>query len=73
MDRRATMGFGEAVEIAAASLWAHKLRTVLTLLGVVIGVTSVITVVSFINGLNTGGRPSSPTLMITWSSGSVRS
>ncbi len=52
MDRRATMGFGEAVEIAAASLWAHKLRTVLTLLGVVIGVTSVITVVSFINGLN---------------------
>ena len=52
MDRRATMGFGEAVEIAAASLWAHKLRSVLTLLGVVIGVTSVIAVVSFINGLN---------------------
>jgi len=52
MDRRATMGFGEAVEIAAASLWTHKLRSVLTLLGVVIGVTSVIAVVSIINGLN---------------------
>ena len=46
------MAFGEAVRIATASLWAHKLRTVLTLLGVVIGVMSVITVVSIINGLN---------------------
>ncbi len=52
MPARATMHFGEAVEIAAASLWAHKLRSVLTLLGVVIGVTSVIAVVSFVNGLN---------------------
>jgi len=46
------MSFGEAVKIAMASLWAHKLRTVLTLLGVVIGVTSVIAVVSLIGGLN---------------------
>ncbi len=52
MARKATMEFGEAVRIATASLWAHKLRSVLTLLGVVIGVTSVIAVVSFINGLN---------------------
>jgi putative ABC transport system permease protein len=46
------MEFTEAVRIATASLWAHKLRSVLTLLGVVIGVTAVIAVVSFINGLN---------------------
>jgi putative ABC transport system permease protein len=52
MAGRTTMGFGEAVLIAAASLWAHKLRSVLTLLGVVIAVTSVIAVVSFINGAN---------------------
>ena len=52
MASRTTMSFGEAVEIAAASLWAHKLRSILTLLGVVIGVISVIAVVSFINGLN---------------------
>jgi putative ABC transport system permease protein len=43
---------GEAVRIATASLWAHKMRSVLTLLGVVIGVTSVIAVVSLISGLN---------------------
>jgi len=52
MAGKTTMEFTEAVKIAAASLWAHKLRSVLTLLGVVIGVTSVIAVVSFINGLN---------------------
>ena len=52
MASKATMSLGEAVEIAAASLWAHKLRSVLTLLGVVIGVTSVIAVVSLINGAN---------------------
>jgi putative ABC transport system permease protein len=49
---KTTMTFGEAVRIATASLWAHKLRSVLTLLGVVIGVMSVIAVVSIVNGLN---------------------
>ena len=33
MAHRSTMNFSEAVEIATASLWAHKLRIVLTLLG----------------------------------------
>ncbi|HEV2297480.1 MAG TPA: ABC transporter permease [Candidatus Acidoferrales bacterium] len=53
MPRKTTMAFGEAVRIAVSSLWAHKMRSVLTLLGVVIGVTSVIAVVSIITGLNT--------------------
>ena len=46
------MNFSEAVAIATASLWAHKLRSVLTLIGVVIGVAAVIAVVSLINGAN---------------------
>jgi len=46
------MHFTEAVAIAASSLWTHKLRSILTLIGVVIGVTSVIAVVSLINGAN---------------------
>ncbi|MGA3293287.1 MAG: ABC transporter permease [Candidatus Acidiferrales bacterium] len=46
------MTLSEAVKIATASLWAHKMRSVLTLLGVVIGVMSVIAVVSLVNGLN---------------------
>jgi putative ABC transport system permease protein len=46
------MHFTEAVAIATSSLWAHKLRSIRTLIGVVIGVTSVIAVVSLINGAN---------------------
>jgi len=42
----------EAIRIALQSLWANKLRSVLTLLGVVIGVAAVIAVVTFVNGLN---------------------
>jgi putative ABC transport system permease protein len=46
------MSFAEALRIALASLWANKLRTVLTLMGVVIGVSAVIAVVTFVNGIN---------------------
>src|SRR5579862_3228027 len=44
------MQFVEAVRLALQSLWANKLRSVLTLLGVIIGVGSVITVVTLTNG-----------------------
>ena len=46
------MELKEAVMLALQSLWANKLRTVLTLLGVVIGVASVIAVVTLVNGAN---------------------
>ena len=43
----------EPAGIALESLWAHKLRSFLTLLGVVIAVTALIGVISAVNGLNT--------------------
>jgi len=46
------MEIKEAFRIALQSLWANKLRSVLTLLGVVIAVASVIAVVTLINGAN---------------------
>ena len=46
------MNIAEAIRIALLSLWANKLRSVLTLLGVVIGVSAVIAVVTFVNGIN---------------------
>ncbi len=46
------MNISEAARIALQSLWANKLRSVLTLLGVVIGVAAVIAVVTFVNGIN---------------------
>src|SRR5215472_19081583 len=47
-----TMNVSEAIRVALSSLWANKLRSVLTLLGVVIGVAAVIAVVTFVNGIN---------------------
>jgi putative ABC transport system permease protein len=47
------MNIAEAIRIALQSLWANKLRSVLTLLGVVIGVAAVIAVVTFVEGINT--------------------
>lgn len=46
------MNLAEAIRISLLSLWANKLRSVLTLLGVVIGVAAVIAVVTFVNGIN---------------------
>jgi putative ABC transport system permease protein len=46
------MNIAEGIRIALQSLWANKLRSVLTLLGVVIGVAAVIAVVTFVNGIN---------------------
>jgi putative ABC transport system permease protein len=46
------MEFLEATKIALKSLWANKLRSILTLLGVVIGVASVIAVITLVNGAN---------------------
>jgi putative ABC transport system permease protein len=42
----------EGIRIALQSLWANKLRSALTLLGVVIGVAAVIAVVTFVSGIN---------------------
>ena len=46
------MNIGEAIRIALESLRVNRLRSSLTLLGIVIGVMTVITVISFVSGLN---------------------
>jgi putative ABC transport system permease protein len=46
------MGFFEILRLVFGTFRANKLRTFLTLLGVIIGVTTVITVVSIIQGMN---------------------
>lgn len=42
----------EALRMAASAIWAHKLRSFLTLLGIIFGVATVITVVTIIEGFN---------------------
>jgi len=45
--------YSDALKIALQSIFAHKLRAFLTLIGIIIGVASVVTVGASISGLNT--------------------
>lgn len=45
--------YTDALKIAVQSIFAHKLRAFLTLIGIIIGVASVVTVGASISGLNT--------------------
>src|SRR2546421_275245 len=42
----------ETLKLALAAIWAHRLRSVLTLLGMIIGVAAVVIVYSAIQGFN---------------------
>jgi len=44
--------FIETLKLAIAAIWAHKLRSALTLLGMIIGVMAFVVVVSLIQGFN---------------------
>lgn len=47
------MKFIETLKLAISAIWAHKLRSTLTLLGMIIGVMAVVVVYSLIQGFNT--------------------
>ena len=47
-----TVKFIETLKLAVAAIWAHKLRSALTLLGMIVGVTAFVVVVSLIEGFN---------------------
>jgi putative ABC transport system permease protein len=44
--------FIETLKLAVSAIWAHKLRSALTLLGMIVGVTAFVVVVSLIEGFN---------------------
>ena len=47
------MNFTETLKLAFAAIWAHKLRSFLTLLGMIIGVTAFMVVLSLLQGFHT--------------------
>jgi putative ABC transport system permease protein len=47
------MYFGETVRTSFSTLWSHKMRSALTMLGVVIGTGALVAVMSLVAGLNT--------------------
>lgn len=46
------MEFTETLKLALAAIWGHKLRSFLTLLGMIIGVTAFMVVLSILQGFN---------------------
>jgi putative ABC transport system permease protein len=50
--RRSLVAFSETFRLALDSLRAHKLRSFLTLLGVILAVTTLVVVMSFVAGMN---------------------
>src|ERR1043165_4895157 len=46
------MNFAETLKLAFDAIWAHKLRSFLTLLGMIIGVTAFMVVLSILQGFN---------------------
>ena len=51
--QRSRAAFWEAATIAVDSIWSHKMRSILTLVGIIIGVASVVIVGGAIEGLGT--------------------
>ncbi|HLK63667.1 MAG TPA: ABC transporter permease [Bryobacteraceae bacterium] len=45
---------GENMQMAMGAVWAHRFRSLLTILGIVIGITTVVTVASLLTGLRQG-------------------
>ena len=43
---------GENIRLAFQGVWSHKLRSLLTMLGIIIGIAAIITIVSTIQGTN---------------------
>jgi putative ABC transport system permease protein len=46
------MNFAETLKLALAAIWAHKLRSFLTLLGMIIGVTAFMVILSLLQGFS---------------------
>jgi len=46
--------WGENVAMALSAVWSHRFRSLLTILGIVIGITTVVTVSSLLTGLRQG-------------------
>ncbi len=45
---------GESIRMALGAVWTHRFRSLLTILGIVIGITTVISVASLLTGLRQG-------------------
>src|SRR3954468_12780536 len=54
MNTTMRVGTGQTLTMAMQAVWTHKFRSGLTVLGIVIGITTVVTVASLLTGLRAG-------------------
>lgn len=57
----------ENIRLAFQGIWGHKMRSVLTMLGIIIGIAAIITIVSTIQGTNEQIKETSSARATTWS------
>src|SRR5206468_7941952 len=50
------MNFGNAITIGFKEIWAHKFRSVLTMLGIILGVSSLVAMSALVKGMENGMR-----------------
>ena len=57
----------ENIRLAFQGIWGHKMRSVLTMLGIIIGIAAIITIVSTIQAPTSRSRKTSSARATTWS------
>ena len=56
----------ENINLALQGVWSHKLRSFLTMLGIIIGIAAIITIVSTIRGTTSRSSRTSSVPATTW-------
>ena len=51
-DWRLIVNTSENIRMALSSIFAHKMRSILTMLGIIIGISAIITIISMGDGTN---------------------
>ena len=57
----------ENIRLAFQGIWSHKMRSILTMLGIIIGIAAIITIVSTIKGTNEQIKEISSAPVTMWS------
>lgn len=50
------MSLWNAIEVGLKEIWAHKFRSLLTMLGIILGVSSLVAMSAMVTGMEKGAR-----------------
>jgi putative ABC transport system permease protein len=52
------VNFWNCIELGLKEMWSHKVRSFLTMLGVILGVSSLVAMSALVKGMETGAKES---------------